>query len=163
MAGVIVCGTRLCFPIALRGFDRTSRFRRQRGAAALEFGLVFPLFFILFYGIVAYSLIMTLEQSLTHAAAEGARAAVAVDPAAFDDETAYKTKIDDISCAAVSQALDWLSAPLDCTTAIQSDTVTVTLTYPYASDPLVPVLNFPGFGKIPDIPDSLVARASVRL
>lgn len=162
-AGVSAYGTSLCSAVALRGVGRTSGFHRQEGAAALEFALIFPLFFVLFYAIVAYSLVMTLEQSLTHAAAEGARAAVAVDPAAFDDAAAYGTKINDISCAVVSQALNWLSVPIDCAAVVQSGTVTVTLTYPYADDPLVPVLIFPGFGKIPDISDSLVAHASAQL
>lgn len=163
-------GTSLCFPFALQGAGRqrdsgrTSRFRRQRGAAALEFGLVFPLFFVLFYGIVAYSLIMTLEQSLTHAAAEGARAAVAVDPADFVDDEAYKNKIKETACVTASGALAWLPDPLECTPEFQSDsgitTVTVTLKY---SLPSVPVIKFPLLPKIPDVPDPLVASANTQL
>ncbi|MGX2040305.1 TadE/TadG family type IV pilus assembly protein [Methylocaldum sp. MU1018] len=150
---------------------RSDVFRRQKGAAALEFALVFPLFFVLFYGIVAYSLIMTLEQSLTHAAAEGARAAVAVDPAKFvGDAEAYKTKVEETACATVSEALAWLSTQPGCTSAVRSDPgdpsakiAAITLSYPYSSAPLVPVLNLPIVGKIPDVPDSLVASASTRL
>ncbi|BBA32518.1 uncharacterized protein sS8_0553 [Methylocaldum marinum] len=141
---------------------------RQKGAAAIEFALVFPLFFILFYGIVAYSLVMTLDQSLTHAAAEGARAAVAVDPAAFPgDAEAYKKKIEETACATVSGALAWLSNPPECKSEFQSDSATttllVTLKYPYASAPLVPVLDFPLFGRIPDVPDPFVAQATIRI
>ncbi len=159
-----VYGTRLCFPIVLPGSGGTSRCRRQRGAAAIEFALAFPLFFVLFYGIVAYSLIMTLEQSLTHAAAEGARAAVAVDPASFGDDEAYKNEIKERACASASGSLAWLPDPLTCKSEFQSDsgiaTVTVTLEY---SVPSVPVIQFPFLPKIPDVPDPLVVSASARL
>jgi Flp pilus assembly protein TadG len=142
---------------------------RQKGAAAIEFALVFPLFFILFYAIVAYSLVMTLDQSLTHAAAEGARAAVAVDPAAFPgDAEAYKNKIEETACATVSGALAWLSTQPECKSEFQSDsaatTLSVTLKYPYASAPLVPVLDLsPLFGRIPNVPDPLVVQATIRI
>lgn len=165
------------YAIRKPGFSAASRVRachaaglsgRQKGAAAIEFALVFPLFFILFYGIVAYSLVMTLDQSLTHAAAEGARAAVAVDPAAYPgDAEAYKKKIEETACATVSGALAWLSNPPECKSEFQSDsattTLSVTLKYPYASAPLVPVLDFPLFGRIPDVPDPFVAQATIRI
>lgn len=49
--------------------------QRQRGATAVEFALVFPLFFLIFYAIVTFGLIFAVQQNLTLAATEGARAA----------------------------------------------------------------------------------------
>jgi Flp pilus assembly protein TadG len=50
--------------------------KRQRGVAAVEFALVFPLFFLIFYGILTFGMIFVIQQSLTFAATEGARAAL---------------------------------------------------------------------------------------
>ncbi len=64
-----------------RGFGPTSE-RRQRGAAAVEFALVFPLVVLLFLGMVEAALVARTQLELTAAAREGAReAAVATDPA----------------------------------------------------------------------------------
>lgn len=50
---------------------------RQAGATALEFALVFPVFFMLFYGILSFGFIGLARMSLQHAAEEGARSALA--------------------------------------------------------------------------------------
>jgi Flp pilus assembly protein TadG len=47
--------------------------RRQSGATALEFALVFPIFFMLFYGTLHLGFISVTRLSLQHAAEEGAR------------------------------------------------------------------------------------------
>src|SRR5574340_1083198 len=59
------------------GVTRCGALRRTcRGAVAVEFALVFLIFFALFYAIVAYGFVLTLQQSLTLAAEEGASAAL---------------------------------------------------------------------------------------
>ncbi|MDX3907735.1 MAG: pilus assembly protein [Pigmentiphaga sp.] len=50
--------------------------RRQDGVYALEFALIFPIFFALFYGVLSFGLIFTVQQSLTLAAEDGARASL---------------------------------------------------------------------------------------
>ena len=50
--------------------------KNENGAAAIEFALVFPLFFLIFYAILTYGMIFVAQQSITLAAAEGARAAL---------------------------------------------------------------------------------------
>ncbi|SAL37881.1 TadE family protein [Caballeronia udeis] len=57
----------------VHGRSRAGR-RVQRGSMAVEFAIVFPLFFLVFYAIVTYSMIFVAQQSLTLAASEGARA-----------------------------------------------------------------------------------------
>ncbi|MFW7346068.1 MAG: TadE/TadG family type IV pilus assembly protein [Pigmentiphaga sp.] len=48
----------------------------QRGAYATEFALIFPIFFLVFYGVLSFGLIFTTQQSLTLAVEEGARASL---------------------------------------------------------------------------------------
>lgn len=50
--------------------------RRQAGVYAVEFALVFPVFFLVFYGLLSFGVITTVQQSLTMAAEEGARASL---------------------------------------------------------------------------------------
>lgn len=50
--------------------------RRAAGVAALEFAIVLPVFLALVLGIVYYGIVLALQQALTLAAAEGARAAL---------------------------------------------------------------------------------------
>lgn len=50
--------------------------RAQVGATAVEFALVFPVFFLLFYGLLTYGLIFFMRLGLQHAAEDGARAAL---------------------------------------------------------------------------------------
>lgn len=53
--------------------------RDVRGAAAVEFALILPILLILVFGIVNYGDMLSVRQSVSQAASEGARAA-AVNP-----------------------------------------------------------------------------------
>ncbi|AXK65349.1 TadE family protein [Burkholderia sp. IDO3] len=55
-------------------------YRRQRGATAVEFAMVFPLFFVIAYSIISFGMIFVIQQSLTLAASEGARAGLSYAP-----------------------------------------------------------------------------------
>lgn len=59
-----------------RALGRLRSPRRQRGATAIEFAILFPMFFLILYGIITYGMIFAAQQSLTLAATEGARAAL---------------------------------------------------------------------------------------
>src|SRR2546423_13790868 len=52
------------------------RRERDRGAVLVEFALVFILFAFICYALVVFGLALNLKSNLTHAASEGARAAV---------------------------------------------------------------------------------------
>ena len=54
--------------------------RSARGAAAVEFAFVFPVLFLLIYGVIVYSYIFMLQESINYAAQQAAEAAVAVEP-----------------------------------------------------------------------------------
>ncbi|MPS29409.1 TadE family protein [Pigmentiphaga sp.] len=56
--------------------DRWHGATSQQGAYATEFALIFPIFFLVFYGVLSFGLIFTTQQSLTLAVEEGARASL---------------------------------------------------------------------------------------
>lgn len=130
---------------------------RQRGAAAVEFALVFLIFFSIFYAIVCYGLVFAAQQSLTLAAEEGARAAVQDAP----DEA---TRIGRAQNTAAGVA-NWLTgvsavaAAANCAANPVVRCVTVTVSYNYASNPLVPSLPVIGVA----VPATLTATATVQL
>jgi len=137
--------------------------RDERGAALLEFALVFGIFVFVLYALIAFGMMMSLKNSVTHAAAEGARAAIGVtdNPATPQDERT------DAAVARVRSTLNWLG-----TTKLNATTITVSypascptscidvkISYPYGSQPLVPPA--PGLGLV--TPSSITSEAIVAL
>ena len=86
--------------------------KKQKGAAAIEFAIIFPIFFIVFYAVVTYGLIFVAQQTLTLAAAEGARAAVrypAISGSGGSISKAAQLKARlDAACSTAGVATDWL-------------------------------------------------------
>lgn len=60
---------------ALDNMSRTFRIRR-RGASAVEFAVVAPIFFLLIFGMIEYGRMIMVQQVITNASREGARRAV---------------------------------------------------------------------------------------
>lgn len=157
----------------------SNAFYKQRGAAAIEAALMFILFFSLFYAIVSYSLPLLMVQAFNHAAASGARSALAIDPNAddFDNVTQYieqgvKPRVREV----IAETLDWL--PPTAKTAVlgnQNNNIViefndatgvldVTVVYAgYRDAPLIPTLKLPGMGDVPRLPANLQGSASVSL
>ncbi len=131
----------------------------QRGLAAIEFALVFPVFFLLLYGIINYAMIFLAQQSLTLAAEEGARAALRYTAIDADRGTA--------ACAVVTPLVSWLlyadtcqpPLPAPCAPPSTAKCIKVTVTYPYATYPLVPPL--PGMSAA--LPTTLGSSATVQI
>lgn len=143
--------------------------RGESGAALLEFAIVFSLFVFVLYGLIAFGMMLALKQSVTAAAAEGARSAVGVT----DDAAAVTT-----AKAAVLDRLDWLAADKKAAVSAQLDAnpptvvspcpgsplptsrcIRVEVTYPYAGNELVPPA--PGLGLV--TPSSFGSTAVVQI
>lgn len=77
---------------------------KNRGVAAIEFALIFPVLFLMLYGLLTYSLIFAIQHSLSFAAAEGGRAAIRFT--SRNDALSVRT---DAACAASQNALAWMS------------------------------------------------------
>jgi Flp pilus assembly protein TadG len=61
-----------------------SRRRARRGASAVEFAVVAPVFFLLVFGMIEYGRMVMVQQVLTNASREGARVGI-VDNATYND------------------------------------------------------------------------------
>jgi len=139
--------------------------RGQRGSTAVEFALIFPLFFLIFYAIVTYSIIFAAKQSLALAASEGARAALKFQPNATSAASALTLRAS-AACATATGLVNWIATTTPCTATYAPCTfdasmqcVQVTLNYDYAGKPLVPVLPLIGLPT----PTTLTANAMVQL
>ncbi|KQY60277.1 hypothetical protein ASD11_12505 [Aeromicrobium sp. Root495] len=137
-----------------------SRRHREGGAAAVEFALIAPIFIALVFAVISYGYMLSFRQSISQAAAEGAR----VYATAPSGSTATRTD----AIAAVNRALT--SYGVTCTSgggltrngsAVGTCTVptttsacagsssasrcaTVAISYSYRNNPLMP--SFPGLG-----------------
>ena len=144
---------------------------KQAGVAAIEFALLFVLFFAIFYALVSYAVTMLLQQSFTHAAAEGARAAVAVDPLTYSNSTDFNSAVETRVKSTIDEALAWLPAKAKTEVTgenVQIDwsgsTMTVRVVYSgYATDPMMPVLSLPFIGNVPKLPTDLAGSATITL
>lgn len=90
--------------------------QRQSGAHAVEYAIIFPVFFALLYGTIAYGLIFTMRLGLQHAAEEGARAGLRlpVIPALGEPQDPLRAR-ELVSVSVASQQASWLnglSAPV---------------------------------------------------
>ena len=149
------------------------RRRDEKGAALLEFALVIPLFVLVLYGLIAFGLILSAKNSITHASAEGARAAIG----SYNDP-AYPTDVARSAAALataknqVAKSLGWLGSKYQASdspdptvahcvnsTSLSSMCITVKVVYPYATRPLV--APAPGLGLV--TPSSFSATAVVEL
>ncbi|MDE1184638.1 TadE/TadG family type IV pilus assembly protein [Paraburkholderia sp.] len=141
--------------------------RTSRGSSAVEFAMIFPLFFVLMYGLVSFSLIFVLKQNMTMAAEEGARAALNWKQASTIATSL--TLRQSAACTAATAALatftgktitcNTQTAAGGCTYDPTLECVSVTLKYHYSSDPLLPALPILTY----TMPDWIVSSATVQL
>lgn len=151
--------------------SRRSR-RRDDGAAAVEFALVVPLLLLLLFGIISYGVMPSFRQTMSQAAAEGARAA-AVTLLEADKQAAGYAAIDNAfesfgtTCDAgvlrkkgTAVGTCTVTSPGPCVPAATGvQCVTVTLSYDYRDHPIVP--SFPGVGYV--MPSVLTYSAQARV
>lgn len=142
--------------------------KRQSGVAAIEFAFIFPIFFLIFYAIITYGLILVAQQSITLAAAEGARAALR-----FAATETVRTNNARNAATGTGSAAAWLNGRLEFTGTllascpyntpdINSRCYSVTVAYPgYRQNPLAPLLLGPLMGFT--VPDRLASVAIVQI
>ncbi|WP_232677825.1 TadE/TadG family type IV pilus assembly protein [Nocardioides sp. R-C-SC26] len=161
--------------MSARLYVSTSRRRESdRGAAAVEFALVMIPFILIVMGIISYGLLLSLRQSLSQAAAEGARAAAVTMTTSSKQQAGYDAVTEALSSAGIRCASGNLtrdgkaagtcavSAPGPCTPTPADATVrcvTVRLVYDYKNAPAGP--QFPGLGIL--MPDTVTYEAQARV
>ena len=139
--------------------------RKQKGAVAIEFALVFIIFFAVFYGLVSYSLPLLLMQSFNQSTAEAVRRSVALDPGTANFDTAVRT----VATNELTRQLAWIPAALnfnvatDASATYTGGVLTVTINYPTSKlNQVLPFLVLPGIGSVPNLPATLTARSSLQ-
>ena len=135
-----------------------ARVRREDGSAAVEFAIVSMVFLLFLYGIITYGFIFGLDQSMNHAAEEGARAAISKTTEADAITHAHDTALDRLSwLGGQIQSGDIVATVADCPNDTSVRCITVTITYPWSTRPLVPRL-----ATLPQ-PGQMIATAVVEL
>lgn len=150
-----------------------TRLQRQQGAVAVEFALIFPILFLLMYGIVVYSYVFVLNSALNYAAQESVASALRVAPG--EPNSRRETE----ALQRARDALNWLPASQrnrifgeagsivrfgeDCPLAPESDCIRVRLVMPLQVPALFPVLRLPFVGTVPPLPETLRAEAVARI
>lgn len=147
---------------------------RQRGVYALEWAIIFPVFFALLYACISYGLAFLVRESMQAAAEDAARAALRYQTSRSARLEAARTT--------VQQRLDWLPTELRpaaasinvricrlqdselCSPSLTCGVpmaercmVRVGFSIPYGSNPIAPAL--PGLGLL--MPATLTANASI--
>lgn len=138
--------------------------QQMRGVVAIEFALIFPVFFAIIYGIICYGTAFLMMQSFTYAAEDALRAALAAECAA---STCTEAELKPVVTAQVQQSLDWLAASV-ISEAISADdffacNAEMLCKVRLGATPILNGITLPIVGEIPDIPDRLVGIASLRM
>ena len=140
--------------------------KSQTGAVAIEFALVFIIFFAVFYGLISYSLPLVMMQSFNQATAEAVRRSVAVDP----NTPNYPTVLINTANATLTQQLSWIPPVFNLVVGVDTSTqysgtglLTVQVSYPVSKlNQVMPVLVLPGIGPVPSLPSHLTASSSLQ-
>ncbi|MHB8115955.1 MAG: TadE/TadG family type IV pilus assembly protein [Acidithiobacillus ferrivorans] len=143
----------------------------ERGQAAIEFAIVFLLFFAMLWGILTFGFIFAAQNTLTMAAENGARAALRYQPAtSAAGATAARIAA---ATTVATNTVQWLQAftpaydpaayltvtSAPCTYNANLICFHVQIGYPYAQHPLIP--PFPVFGLL--APTQLVGKATMQV
>ncbi len=147
---------------------------RERGAAAVEFALVVPIFLALLFGIISYGMMLSVRQGISQATAEGARV-YAVSPAGTPGTTVRADALSAVNDAISSYGVSCTgggalvkdganvgtctvpSAAAPCTGGT-GQCATVKIVYNYRANPMVP--SFPGLGVT--MPETIQFQSTVR-
>jgi Flp pilus assembly protein TadG len=144
----------------------------QCGATAIEFAFVFPVLFLLVYGVIVYSYVYVLQQSITFAAQHSVDAAVAVSPVPDGD---YQARLETRVRAVAVQSLNWLPASQQASvTGVNGNLVQISyesldggqalrVGLAFNTQGLFPTLVLPLVGAVPPLPAQLRAQAVTRI
>lgn len=113
--------------------------RKQRlGAAAVEFAVVAPVFFVMVFGMIEFGRMVMVQQILTNASREGARVAVLDGATASNVSTQVQTYLTGASVSGATVTIN----PTDPSTAGYGAPVTVTVSVPFSQVSWLPTPIF---------------------
>jgi Flp pilus assembly protein TadG len=115
---------------------KQKRKRDQKGAAAVEFAIILPVFVLLLFGMIEWGILLFNQQVITNASREGARAGIVVgSPRLTDNEiqavvNAYLGN-HLVTFGAASAPNIQITPPGDRNSLVYGDDLRVTVTYNY--------------------------------
>ena len=109
--------------------------KTRRGASAVEFALVAPIFFLVAMGIFEFGRAMMVQQMLINASREGARNAIFQNSST---DSAITATIDHLTRSGLTIARERVTVAPDPTTAAHGEPVTVTVAVPYTDVGWIP-------------------------
>jgi Flp pilus assembly protein TadG len=136
---------------------------RQRGTSAIEFVLIFPVFFLIFYAIVTYGVIFAAQQTLILAAQEAARSALQFQAGGLAARQTVALNVAqqilNQGPGAISKIVPLIQTQDPCSYNPSMTCIQVTLSYDYAAHPIIPSLPLLNFA----VPATLTGSAIVQL
>lgn len=157
---------------------KTNPRARQRGVAAIEFALVFVVLLSVLYALATFGAVLYIQQSVTRAAGEGARAVGLLTPIPTSGDVRVKDAVYDTLANSfvvppsantdVASRRSWIAAKV----AVSVDrsnpsspgayiNYVVTVSYPYSANRLLPSLPLLDASKW--MPDQLRSRSTAAL
>lgn len=144
--------------------NKTDKAKKQTGAVAIEFALMFPVFFAMVYAIIAYGTAFLIIQSFTYVSEDALRAALATE---CEASICTEAELEPVVRSQVQNSLTWLSASMVSGATSGENFFScdpdMLCTVRLSTAPPLPGITLPLVGDIPSLPDSLVGRASLRL
>jgi Flp pilus assembly protein TadG len=136
----------------------------QRGVVAIEFAILFPVFFALSYAVMSYGMYFLLLQSFAYAGEDALRAALATD---CEAAVCTEAELEPVVTAQVQSSLTWFSASL-VSTAVSDENffscdASMLCTVRLSAPPILDSISLPIVGRIPDLPNPVVSRSSLRM
>jgi len=126
--------------------------KRRRGAAAVEFAVIAPVFFLMIFGMIEFGRMVMVQQILTNASREGARVAV-LDGALRNGTVSNPGVIDSIETYLSNAKINAAGATVTIDPYIPSDAgygepVTVTVAIPFSQVSWLPSSFFDNGAKV---------------
>ena len=132
---------------------------------------MFPLLFLLLYGMIVYAYVFLVNESITFVAQEAAEAAVAVDPRTVTPEAAYQAQVTQRVRTTAVDLLGWMPSnqrervtggtgekvQVQFESSGGQDVVRVDMQFDLEG--LFPTVTLPLVGRVPPMPESLGANA----
>jgi Flp pilus assembly protein TadG len=107
--------------------------RKRRGAAAVEFAIVAPVFFLLVFGMIEYGRMVMVQQVLTNASREGARVGVLDPPTGQTSLPLVTSAVNKYLSSAGITGATTTTIPSEPSSATYGQSVTVKVSVPFSN------------------------------
>src|SRR5262245_1734829 len=132
--------------------ESSQNHRRNRGTAIVEAAIIFPILFLLTFGIIEYGWMFLKQQQVTNAARQAARLAATIDSTNSQVTSQISTPLNNYGLGACGYAT--ALSPLNVATATRGQLVSVTISVPYGN------IDITGFTLLP-LPTTISAQVTM--